>query len=189
MISRTIKELHGIFRDEWPEAERYPSHAELYPLAVRIGILKAIEAKKGNRPKPVRRRKSELVKAGENFLAELAKIGPWTDSGLPELVIFDRRDIALVEATRICIDLVLATFTTDQTDPARYLEEGVVQAWAQARVDVSLTKTKEETPLCQAVTRALELAGIDRAAETVSEHLRGREKRQRSGSSRNKGGR
>jgi hypothetical protein len=170
--------IERIYRAEWPDAPRYPSCGDI---ATKIAILRAPKAAE-NQSK--RRRKSPLDKAGQSFLAELGKIVPWTGEvpqGEATTVLFDPGDIYIVETTRKYVELTLAIMTAGQHEPARYLAAAFVQAWVQVDVKITPKPTKEDAPLCQAVTAALRLAGIKLSAGTVLDRLRGRERRLRSG--------
>jgi hypothetical protein len=199
-IVRTIRKLQGIIRAEWSKARRYPDDVVLYPLAVRVENLRLIGGGNLDLPKRPRRRLSPLERTGRAFLRQLARVV--TSSGVseyiaqdgdgrrnqPAAVIFDRRDIVLRDSTRRLVEHALDRFAP-ASDPARYLADSFKDAWERTRVRVSTSATKEGAPLCQAVTATLILAGIEWSPATVCEHLRRRERRRRSGSIRNRGGR
>jgi hypothetical protein len=123
----------------------------------------------------------------ENLESHLKALGaddpmirPWLREGLDilaEMAAAKQHEGALMNA---CAAAKLKRY---RRDPAGYIEASAREAWSCTGAEVPLSRTPE-APLCVFVTAALAAVGINFSPDHVSDLLRGRRDRRRSGKAR-----
>jgi hypothetical protein len=96
-----------------------------------------------------------------------------------------------MDATQRQLEKELDAHVPPRVNRALYLHEAILDSWQRVRVPISRSVGpgnvefgKQPDPLCQAVTLAFELAEVHYSPRSVSDMLRGRAERHRSGKKR-----
>jgi hypothetical protein len=182
---RTVAKVRDILH-VWTKAPRQLNETECYRVACAVDVVRIGNAKRANKPP---RRASRLLETGRAFHRELGKRLSQAREKVPADIppeiasSFIRQyfpEIGEMEEAETAAKAVVARCKLNKPDPANLLCDAVLKAWERSGVTVS-EGNKPDDPLCIAVTALLALAGIHQAPATVSEILRGRSGRARSG--------
>ena len=169
-----------LLRRVWSKAERYPPEHLLYQIAIRVVILRRAWPRRMPPPLPPKALVASLRKSRREIITHQAACAGdplQTESGL-------------LKSTLLSIDAVLDYHTFQPANPTTYLKASIVEAWRKINVRVALdTKVRDHRrrrvpPLTLAVGLLLRRAGIKYRAQTVSDMLRERQHRKRSGKAR-----
>jgi hypothetical protein len=149
-----------------------------------------VNARRRNRPT---QRASRLLEAARKFAREVDKtLGDVRGDITPEVpaeildVIIDQHypHIRELEAAKCAAEAVIVRCEGSRPrNPARSIKDALLDAWHQAGVQAGKGVNPEDL-LCREVTELLKLAGLHYEASSVSEMLRKRENRARSGGGR-----
>jgi hypothetical protein len=170
--------------------KRYPGDVELWPVAVRIENVRGAVARERKQPKL---KQSPLVEALRRCLRELAKHRAALIRQAPPETVNALGYLDRMDATQRQLEKELDAHVLHRVNRALYLQEAIVDSWQRAHIPISRSVGpgnvefgKPPDPLCQAVTLAFGLAGVNYSPRYVSDMLRDRAERHRSGK---KGGR
>ncbi len=184
-IKKTITCLQKALRELWPAAAHYPNDIDCYNLAVLIGVAKTQHNKK-QQEKRAQPQRSALVTAAKKFQRELVKSRAELISRIPpEIIKYYEVDLQRVDTAKQSVAALLDTFKRPEPyNTAKEMGERLIEAWRRAGETIS-RGVKPDDAFCKAVTKLLELGGICYSPEHVSDMLRGRTQRPRSGRARN----
>jgi hypothetical protein len=172
--------IDRLLRRLWPEVERYSDEYLLYPIGARVVILRSAWQRRMPPPHLPKGLVASLRKSRREIIAR--KAGCATDPLQTEA--------GLLDHTLRYIDAVLEYYTFRAANPATYLAEPIIEFWRNRHVRVALdTKVRDRhrrrvPPLTLAVGVLLRRSGIKYRAQTVSDMLRERQHRKRSGKAR-----
>jgi hypothetical protein len=189
-------DIQQVIRDIWPRipAERVPGAISCYNLVVFIKLVE--DKRKAEREKKKRKEKAEgsrlrpqitaLESAAKKFLKELQIHRADLLSSIPPGVEeYYRRDLDKMEAAQ---DAVKALFDNPpRFNPAKEMALRLTEAFQGAGLPEPQGKNREGR-LCKAVTPLLALGGLHYGLDQVSDMLRDRWQRPRSGRTPAKGG-
>jgi hypothetical protein len=184
-ISVITEHLKVIMVEIWPDEPVYPGPIELYSLAVRVQVRKDLLHKTN---KLTRAKTSPLVTAAKKFQQELSAEQDYLQKQVPaQLHDFFEKDIENLEKVRKAVETIIEKYKpTSRYDPVFDIAENLRRAWFE--IGKHLPRgVKPTDSVCLAVTAILALSGEARAVDVVSDRLRGRAGRARSGEK--KGGR
>lgn len=172
-ICKLMAKTQELLRAEWPE-----DVFNTYDLAVCIESLRSFRKHRGQ---PQRRKITPLESSAKKFLAELADHRrALLDSIPPELIEngYYRADLAKVDDAQSAVSVFLEK--PQPFNVAQEMGRRLLDTCTRASVPLS-AGTKEDDPYCRLVTALLGLGGIHKGLWTVSDMLRGRTSRRRSG--------
>jgi hypothetical protein len=191
------RKVEQLCRDTWPKAKRHPSLTDCYGVAVWINVVKIT-------PKPRKTPAPAALKHGRLLLRHLPMIQQaWKDAAQIYKMEIDGREIvidqrafdnchsvlSLIRQTEQCVQSFLKSCTLARQmppNPAAFIANKVQETWRAVPGATVPRSNKPNSPLCHFVTRALALAGKHFTLDTVSEMLRGRQRRPRTRKSRKK---
>ena len=186
-VWKIARAARAIFTAAWPEP--YLAEHHLYALAISIDVVRSQQRRARleaiSRP-PV---SSPFVAAARKFLRELESRRQSTIGCVqPGLEQFFSVELACMESAKNSVEELLRLCSPNRPNPALFLQKAIVRVWDQAGIQVG-KNVKPGAPLCRATTEALKLAGINYSEDHVSDMLRGRARRPRSGKRQLSGGR
>jgi hypothetical protein len=188
-IRETIASVQAVIRGVWaPETDACPDDIHCYDLAVLIYTLKhrrhaQWQKKAEGRDAATfnkRARITPLESAAKNFQTELAKRRAELTATIPPEIAGYFTEPALIESTQQAVTALLESYRLPAFNAADGIRNRLVQAWRVAGISVK-QGLKPTDRLCIAVTQLLALAGIHHEPSYVSDMLRGRWQRPRSG--------
>jgi hypothetical protein len=198
LISRD--EIQKWFQQSWPKLTVYPEVNDCYKIALWLDILNIKHSpgrsKSVIRPKaaehgklflkhlPDARRKLEIYR--EQF-EQNQVLDPWREGQYKELTkSLDAIDEA-ERAVRIAVDAMTCA-PVQGRDPVEWIAEATIDVWDKVNhwqklrgippLDISFGR-QPDSPLSKFVQLALAAIGLHLARNTISDHLRGRNKRPR----------
>jgi hypothetical protein len=183
-VGKTIKKVQQLMHEAWPNAglestDDIPD-IKCYNLAVRILVIKEYNLKRKREAGP---KITPLLSAAKKFQKELssqrAALGKRTP---PNLIEYYQEETNIIEEALKSVSALLDLYKpwSPYPGPAKEIAEGLLEIWSLMSLDVSIGK-KADDPLCKAVQALLAESGLHYELDTVSDMLRGREKRPRSG--------
>jgi hypothetical protein len=195
------QQIEQLFREAWPRAKNHPGPTACYSLAISLGVVKLRAARAHTPKKPEKPEKLAAIKHARALLRDLAAVRRRWEAEAPEvhaielvpdLVEHWRRGVDLIGQTEQHVQALLKWMTGGPQPPnaARFIAEKAQEAWRSmkgAKTPKSI-KVGPDHPLCRFVTAALTrfVAGRDLSNNTVSDMLRGRERRRRESKRRRK---
>jgi hypothetical protein len=185
----TIEQLQivqDLFRQAWPRRVP-PAIDHCYSMAVRMDILR----RKSRRPSPRPELDDCLLKATRKFLRALGQSKLALEARLKSHGLLTPFAIEamgpdpllhhMVEAEKH-VSAIEAALRGETKNPASFLAIGAQETWRRLGADVPHSP-KHDDPLCVFTTSALERCGINYSLNSVSDMLRNRTARHRSGKS------
>lgn len=190
-IMDLCRRLERLFRELWPRARRHPNVSACYGLATRISIVKI-----ARKPKKVAR--PTALKHGRLLLQHLPTLRQtWEAAAQMHKMESDGREIvidqsgldncvsvlAVIKQTEQCVQAFLEACTVARQPPpngAAFIAEAVKTTWASVPGAKVPRSVGPSDPLCSFVTASMALAGKHLSAATVSDMLRGRDRRKKS---------
>jgi hypothetical protein len=177
-ISDIIVKIQRVLEDVWPKAAHYPADIHLYSLATVIQVKRNIvgRSRREGRPKI-----SALTSSAKRFQKELAKSRALLAAECtPDLIEYYQTELDQMDAVQRSVAALLDSHKRPQRNHAKDISGPLLKAWHDTGVEVP-RGTKPDDALCRAVTALLSEAGINTTASYVSDMLRERAQRPRSG--------
>jgi hypothetical protein len=186
LIVPIIVKVKNVIEECWPGIESYPTDIDLYSLATKIKVKKDFTERQRRAERP---KIPPLISSAKKFLRELEKARALTLDGVPsdELEHYTQ-DLRRIDEANEAVSNLIKSYALRPHNHAAEIEHSLMTAWRMAGVDVP-KGIKPGEPLCRAVTGLMKEAGLLRAEDSVSEMLRGRAHRLRSGTPSKGGGR
>ena len=181
-ISAITEKLETIMVRVWPGEPRYPGAIELYSLAVRLQVRRT-SLSKMRKQQPARI--SPLLTAAKKFHKEICEEKAFIFRTVPtEVHDWYSKDLTKLENAAKAVEAVIATYKPRPSyNPTAHIADDLRAAWSKVGKRLPLG-VKPDEPVCLAVTAILSEIGESRSTQTVSEFLRGRSDRRRSGAPR-----
>jgi hypothetical protein len=187
-----MEAVQELFRKAWPDREP-PDIVHCYGMALRIENVSRRGAHGQKKPAS----EPKLTAAGRKFLRELETVKGKREAMLQSFDLLSPVAVQAIgpdpllehmEQALTHVGAVLDAFKATKLTPARYIAEGAKETWRLAGVKVSKSP-KAEDALCRFTTSTLTKCGIHYGPDHVSDMLRERTDRPRSGKAKKEGGR
>lgn len=194
--------VQKLFKDAWPKREPpLPQHC--YSMALRFDVVRSwqrqiIPVRHGDHPRqrdvhPLPKYSADLIAAANNFLRKMETAKLETETTLQEYGLLDPQAVKFVGANPFLIEMeaakehalkIIDFCTQPKRDPVNFIADGALETWRNVLNEDRGASRKPGDPLCRFTQAALKACGINYTKNSVSDLLRGRENRPRSGKKR-----